>query len=155
VEPLVFQDGRCFSTGLAGYGYHGATEGEETPRLFIQVVIENDVRTEAMLDTGAPFYICAPDVAEGIKLDKAAALDKTSILIRGQPVKGSLYRLTVTLLAEEGCSLDVEVTTFVPEEAEEKSWGAFPSVLGFSNCLERVRFAVDPTTEVFYFGPTG
>ena len=28
-----------------------------------------------------------------------------------------------------------------------------PSILGLHSCLERVRFAFDPATDTFYFGP--
>jgi len=38
-----------------------------------------------------------------------------------------------------------------PEEAEQ--WGDMLCLLGLYGCLERARFAVDPLTERFYFGP--
>ena len=37
-------------------------------------------------------------------------------------------------------------------DAEER-WGELPSFLGLMGCLERMRFAVDPLDNTFYFGP--
>jgi hypothetical protein len=38
---------------------------------------------------------------------------------------------------------------------EEEGWNDMPSILGFYGCLERIRMAIDPVTETFYFGSTG
>jgi hypothetical protein len=35
---------------------------------------------------------------------------------------------------------------------EDQPW-MHPSILGLSGCLEALRFAVDPKTNLFYFGP--
>jgi hypothetical protein len=59
------------------------------------------------------------------------------------------------LLAEEGENLAFEATAFVPEQHEEEGWSDMPSILGFYGCLERIRMAIDPVTETFYFGSTG
>jgi hypothetical protein len=59
------------------------------------------------------------------------------------------------LLAEAGGNLGFEATAFVPEQHEEEGWGDMPSILGFYGCLERIRMAIDPVTETFYFGFTG
>jgi hypothetical protein len=56
-----------------------------------------------------------------------------------------LYRLTLTLLLQEGDGLVMQATAFVPEQEEEESWSDLPSILGLYGGLERVRFAVAPT----------
>jgi len=54
------------------------------------------------------------------------------------------------LLADVGQHLELQATVFVPDA--EELWGDFPSFIGLSGFLERIRFAVDPLTDTFYFG---
>jgi hypothetical protein len=76
------------------------------------------------------------------------------ILIRGILIKGGIHRLNLTVLASEGNGLSLEVTAFVPDSS--KNFGAtYPAFLGYAGCLEWIRFAVDPSTETFYFGSRG
>lgn len=53
------------------------------------------------------------------------------------------------LLADEGQgeSLTLDVTAFLPDDR----WN-LPNMLGLTGCLERIRFAVDPANDLFYFG---
>lgn len=46
-----------------------------------------------------------------------------------------------------------DVTAFVPHLTPGENW-PFPTFLGWHCCLERIRFAIDPAEEKFYFGPT-
>jgi len=59
---------------------------------------------------------------------------------------GQLIRLPVTLIADEGESLDLEATFFVSEQ-----WrgGTF---LGYTGLLDRLRIALDSPANLFYFG---
>ena len=67
-------------------------------------------------------------------------------------ISGSLYRINISLLAEEnhGYDLTVESSIFV-----SKDWDG-PIVLGYRGFLERIRFALDPGVipgeQRFYFG---
>jgi hypothetical protein len=67
-------------------------------------------------------------------------------------ISGSLYRINITLIAEENRDYDliVESSVFVSKEWEG------PIVLGYRGFLERVRFALDPGVvpgeQKFYFG---
>ena len=150
--PLVFHDGQKFATGSAPYSYRPETEQQNIPKLFLQVQIEGQ-DSEALVDTGAQFFICPPDVAKLLKLHESDSSATEALKIRGTRIEGTLHRITLTLLAEEGESLSVEVTAFVPKASEEYQLGPIPSFLGLFCCLERLRFAVDPSTETFYFGP--
>jgi hypothetical protein len=58
--------------------------------------------------------------------------------------------LSVKLEATIGTSIDVDATAFVPDV--EEFWGDLPSFIGLMGFLERIRFAVDPSTDTFYFG---
>uniref|UniRef100_UPI00350F3040 hypothetical protein n=2 Tax=Kamptonema formosum TaxID=331992 RepID=UPI00350F3040 len=106
--------------------------------------------TRAVLDTGAPYVICAPKIARDAGVDPASALERKTMLIRGMRLSGFVVRLNIRLKAEEGEDLDVDSTVFVPDS--EVLWGNFPSFIGLTGFLERIRFALDPNTDTFYFG---
>jgi hypothetical protein len=98
--------------------------------------------------------LCHPHIAGRLHLQDADALGGIhTLLFRGVRVQGRLHRLQLTLLAEAGDNLDIQATAFVPEHTETEEWGSLPCILGLYGCLERVRFAVDPQREIFYFGP--
>jgi hypothetical protein len=75
------------------------------------------------------------------------------MLVRGVWMDGSLHRLNLRFPATQGDSLSVDVTAFVPDPELEQVWDEMPSFIGLNGCLERLRFAVDPATDTFYFGP--
>ncbi len=108
-----------------------------------------------MVDTGGIYLLCHPRLTTQLDLDVADATSGIlSILFRGVLVQGRLYRLNVTMLADEGEDVPFQATAFVLEHQEEDQWGDLPSILGFHGCLERIRMAIDPVTDTFYFGPT-
>lgn len=71
---------------------------------------------------------------------------QVSLSTRLGVVRGALYRGVVTIPADEGDSLDVEATVFVSPD-----WQG-PSFVGYQGLLQRIRFAVDPEMNLFYFG---
>jgi len=147
---LLFSDQQPFATGAAHYWYRAASPSDRSPRITVRVELEGVV-TFAVLDTGAPYVVCSPEVARSMRLTSAAALERARILIRGVWVNGDLHRLNLKLPADQGESFSFEVTAFVPD-AREGSIGSFPSFLGLNGCLERIRFALDPSDDTFYFG---
>jgi hypothetical protein len=148
---LRFDDGRFFSQGACTFLYRPATEQDTTPRIMIGVQIE-DFHTEAAVDTGGVYLICDPEIADLLELDPSNALGTDKLRIRGFEVRGTLHRVSLTLLAQEGQSLELEVTTFVPRLQSNELW-ILPPFMGLAGCLEFLRFAVDPGNNVFYFGP--
>ena len=149
---LHFSDGQPFTTGGAAFGYRAITGTGETPRLLLQVSIEG-ILTEAIVDTGAPYLVCNPYLAKHLRLDSAPSLHSVNLTIRGYCIRGELFRLALTLMADEGSDPEIETTPFVPALDESQIW-ELPTFLGMQGCLERVRFAIDPTKERFYFGTT-
>ena len=150
-----FPNGQVFTTSATSYAYRPATSHETTPRVILDIAIEG-IPTEAMVDTGGIYLLCHPQLAVQLRLDVTDAMSEVvSILFRGVLVQGRLYRLNVTLLADEGDDVPFQATAFVPERYEAEQWGELPSILGFYGCLERIRIAIDPVTDTFYFGPTG
>jgi hypothetical protein len=146
---LLHPNGETFATGAIRYSYRPVSANETTNRIILLVEIAG-VLTEAVVDTGAPFVICAPRIALLAGFDRAYALARMRMLIRGMQLEGSLTRLSIKLLAREGDDFTVDATVFVPDV--EEYWGSFPSFIGLTGFLERLRFAVDPSTDTFYFG---
>jgi hypothetical protein len=102
----------------------------------------------AVLDTAAPWCILKPNIGDLImdELDEIPGLVRLST--RLGTCQGRLYRGALTLMAEEGESLDLDVMFFL-----SPLWQG-GNFLGYEGALERARFAVDPRANQFYFGPT-
>ena len=147
---LRFEDDRSFTQGNCTYQYRPAAEQAITPRIIVPIKIEG-VETQAILDTGGVYLICDPQIAELLDLDPAGGLETDRLNFRGTRIGGALFRLSLTLLAQEGQSLELEVTAFVPRLEPYQLWD-LPSFMGLMGCLERLRFAVDPATDTFHFG---
>ena len=64
-------------------------------------------------------------------------------------LRGELFRHRITLIAEAGAPLDVESTVFVSPDWQGST------IFGYAGFLERIRFAVDPEANRFFFGPLG
>lgn len=150
---LRFEDGRPFSQGACTFSYRPATEQDTTPRIMIGVQIES-LYTETAVDTGGVYLVCDPEIADLLKLDPSSGMGSNKLCIRGFEVRGTLHRVSLTLLAQEGRSLELEVTAFVPCLQPHQLW-SLPPFMGLAGCLEWLRFAVDPITDTFYFGSIG
>lgn len=149
---LTFPNEESFATGATDYFYDPIPGSDTSARLILPVSVEGRF-ISAVVDTGAPFLVCSPELGEDLGFDPVFALGPHIMRIRGYAVKGSLHRVSLVLLATEGYDLPLEATAFVPEPEEKQMGHNFPSFLGLYGCLERVRFAVDPFYNKFYFGP--
>jgi len=80
-------------------------------------------------------------------------LDEYGLQVRGSTYRGKLYRMPVTFNNEsgEGTDVTVEATVFVPTLREHEEW-LHPNFIGLDGALHRLRFAVDPAENAFYFG---
>jgi predicted aspartyl protease len=141
---LSLDNGTVFARSSAPYGYLP----EESPRINIQIEVEGN-RLSAVIDTGAPYLVCGQQTADALRIPDSGALEEIVLSTRKGRLKGKLYRVAVTVLAADGESIELEATVFVPDN---DSWDDEPLFLGLLNCLDRLRFAVDPVDEVFYFG---
>lgn len=72
--------------------------------------------------------------------------ESATISSRVGEIKGKLVTATTTLVAEEGESIEVESIVFVSSEWPEGNF------IGYSGLLERIRFAIDPGSNSFFFG---
>jgi hypothetical protein len=156
---LQFLDGNTFAVGAIQYRYAPATPQETTNRIILPITIDvgKSITTQAVLDTGAPYGIITPDIAQAAGYTADLGLDRLTVGVRGFKLNGSLARLSITLQASIGQNLTVDTTAFIPDSdqvwgAFATAWGEFPTFVGLSGFLERIRFAIDPTEDTFYFG---
>ena len=102
-----------------------------------------------IVDTGAPWCVLNPLEFEKIA-DQAEPIEEVTdrpLNIRGNSYTGCLCRLSIWLPALLGESLEVDATVFVPDE----EW-FYPNFIGLDGFLNRIRFAVDPKNNLFFFG---
>ena len=149
---LQFADGEPFAVGATTYLYAPATDQDISDRIQLPIVCELTESTDvlAVVDTGSPYSILDPLIAKQIGFSPEMALERTAVTVRGAKLRGSLIRLSTTLQAEVGENLTIDSTTFIPDSEEQ--WNQFPSFIGQAGFLERIRFAIDPNTNTFYFG---
>lgn len=134
-EP--FAQGR----GLFADRIPGGSEG--TAKVFVRIQFAGLPPQLAQLDTGAAYSVVDAETAQAVGFEP---LGELTLSTRMGKVSGHLGRFLVRLVADEGESLDIEATFFVSSE-----WrgGLF---LGYAGLLERLRFALDPRSNLFYFG---
>jgi hypothetical protein len=148
---LQFADGRPFATGACPYWDQPPSEHTATPRITVVVKIDG-FETQAVVDTGGVYFVCDPQIPNTLNLNPSAGLEVPPLRIGIDKYRGNLHRLAITLVAEKGESLELEVAAFIPRLDPGQEWQK-PSFLGLQGCLEFLRFAVDPGTNAFYFGP--
>jgi hypothetical protein len=128
-----------------------ATTGDRWSRMFVQVKLANEPM-RAVIDTGGAYVIVDPEFAARAGVTRTSAIGVERILIRGLVCRGTIHRVPLTFVASSGDSVCIEATAFVPELEPGERW-PLPGYLGLQGCLDRLRFAVDPVGERFYFGP--
>lgn len=142
---LSHTDGSIFAVGMCAYLDQDPGTQSETSRINVSVEFEG-FKVLALLDTGAAWSVLDRDVAMELGLFDRAGEPK-SIHSRYGTTEGKLVRISTTFVAQEGESFEMEATVFVSAD-----WPA-GSFVGCSGLLERVKFAVDPETNTFFFGP--
>jgi hypothetical protein len=99
-----------------------------------------------VVDTAASWCVFKPDVGAALLDHFDPSPEVTVLSTRLGRFRGKLYRGTIKLLADEGSSLDVDATVFLAPD-----WPG-PNFVGYQGLLQRIRFAVDPESNRFYFG---
>jgi len=99
----------------------------------------------ALLDTGAEWCVAAPALAAAFGWSDGERIADATLSTRFGSMEGYLARVSLLLPALEGSDVRVEATCFIAEH-----WPG-PLVIGWKGCLERIRFALDPVDESFYF----
>ncbi len=141
-----------FASGVTRYEDHYPGY-EQSARLVIEVNVENRYTVPAIVDTGAPWCVLDPELAQQLQVTQAVSYEPTTMLIiRQGSYKGRLLKLNLTLQAEQGEDLSVDATVFIPSLGPGELW-PHPNFIGLDGFLSRIRFAVDPGENAFYFGP--
>lgn len=137
-----------FAVGCSFYldYYPGETTSS---KIVLSVQVNNTGLLTAIVDTGAPWSIFDPELLAFLGINTIHGYyPQEGLIIRGEKYHGMLVRIPITLIADEGEDLTIETTVFVPDA---DSWH-YPNFLGLEGCLSRIRFAIDPSENVFYFG---
>jgi hypothetical protein len=141
-------DGADFATGRARFLDEDANALEGTAKIFVKIEPLNlGFAVLAQLDTGSAWSILKPEIAEAMQLMNEEGEPKR-LSTRFGSIDGQLKRTNITILADDGNSVELEATVFIPTEWTGENF------LGYGGLLERVRFAVDPQENFFYFGPS-
>jgi hypothetical protein len=145
VTARLEANGRVFSTGRSRF-LDSDSRQEPTPKIFVKILAGNpQVLFLAQLDTGAAWSVLNAEIARMMGLFERPG-PIVSLSSRSGVFHGTLVRTELTLVADEGESLDVETTLFA-----SRDW-TFGNFLGYAGLLERVRFALDPAENDFFFG---
>ncbi len=99
-----------------------------------------------MVDTAAPWCIFDSEVGEMLQEHFEPVSREVSLSTRLGLFRGSLYRAPLAFPATTGGPFEVESTVFV-----SPNWPG-GNFLGYEGLLQRIRFAVDPESNLFYFG---
>jgi hypothetical protein len=104
-----------------------------------------DRAINAMIDTGSQWCLLPGELATDLGYEADAEESDTRLHSRFGTITGRLVRIPLCFRAEEGQQVTMEATWFISAD-----WPG-PPVLGWKGCLERIRFALDPGEESFYF----
>lgn len=143
---LRLNGGESFASGCSRFHDHASNSYEPTSKIFVKVDFSSiETQLLAQLDTGSPYSMLEREVAESLGLldgdGQQVRVDTRLGLCRGR-----LERASLTLVADVGDSLEVEAVFFVSTEWKGKTF------LGYTGLLDHIRVALDPGTNLFYFG---
>lgn len=115
------------------------------PRIYASVRA-GPVAVRAMIDTGAPWCIVPPPFGP-----EASESDPVhDHRVRGDLLPGRLTRGRLTLVADDGADLDLEVTFFVPGPEYRQDW-SYPFFVGLQ-ALQGLRIGIDAPRSLLHFG---
>lgn len=144
---LLTPSGEPFTTSGSEYldGYPGLDE--DRPRIYVKFRPEGTPASYlALLDTGGHFCILSQEVIRLVEDQLTDSLGEMVLRTAHGPVPGELYMLRIQLVGEMGDHLGVDAVVFIAPD-----WQG-PNFLGYSGMLDRLRFAIDPRFNHFYFG---
>ena len=144
---LRYSNGAPFSSSTVRYLDRYGNIGSEN-RIYVSAQFDTLPKTFAIVDTGAPWCVLPKKKAEALNPNYLSEALETKVLaIRGEPVRGVLIRLPITIYADKGENITIEGTVFVPDDERD-----IPDFIGYDGFLSRLRFAVDPQNCAFFFG---
>jgi hypothetical protein len=135
-----------FTIGRAKFVDTAPWASDATPKIYVKITPQDldGMILLAALAAGAPWSILDGEVAESLNLLNGEGDVQTVTTWRGR-IEGRLERVGVRLHADEGDSLDLEATFLI-----SRGWRG--NLLGYGGLLQHIRFAVDATNNLVYFG---
>jgi hypothetical protein len=144
---MLWLHGSPFTTGSVRFDDSSHVSSEPTAKVYVPFRLASLEGTfQAMLDTGAAWSMLEREVAADAGLFEQEG-EELMISTRLGPIRGKLVRAELILSADQGDSLSMGGTVFISE-----SWEA-GSFLGYNGLLERLRIALAPEENRFFFGP--
>ena len=143
-----------FASGATRYADTFPGDTQDAERLVITArLIDTQLNLPFVVDTGAPWGVLDPDTVTA--LIEPHADEILRYRVRGRLYEGTLTRCRVALLDDQSdAALLLDATFFVPLLATGDVWRE-PNFIGLRGFLERIRFAIDPAENMFYFGSLG
>lgn len=142
--------GRAFTTGVLTYRDEDPDSHRKQASIYIPLNIKQGsapVTILAMLDTGAPYLIMGPEEIEAFDLKPAARAAQITMSTRLGSIQGFMDKLSLTIPAENGDSLEFEAAVFASTQWTK---GVF---VGYMGCMNNINFALQPQSSQFFFGP--
>jgi hypothetical protein len=139
----------ALTQSYTGRSVYGADVANGTHRLFVAVTCQigtHPDRFDGLLDPAAEWCVLTPRIARDLSLLSDTGEGDTRLHSRFGTITGDLIRIPLIFPSVEGEKVTVDATWFVSAD-----WPG-PLVIGWKGCLERLRFALDPGDESFYFG---
>jgi hypothetical protein len=143
---MLTLQGERFTSGRSRFADEHPRFPEPTAKVFVKIRFPDVKRMQiAQVDTGAAYSILESETASQMGLMDLEG-ERTKVSTRFGLLSGLLTWVPLTLVADEGASLDLVATFFVSHH-----WrgGTF---LGYTGLLERLRIALDSPANLFYFG---
>ena len=147
-ESILYErNGAAFATGAVHFR-DSSSQGLEAAdaRIYLQVVPgELSYPVDVMVDTAAPWCIFDAEIGEEMLPCLEIVQDPVFLHTRLGRFRGALYQGSLRIIAEEGDSLNVDATMFL-----SRDWPG-GNFIGYLGLLQKIRFAVDPHRNRFYF----
>ena len=146
-SKILFEN--SFACGMAEYLTSHPLRGDN--RISLTISIDGQP-TQALIDTGSPWSIIDPRLAgllETAMQDAYAPTEK--MWTSWGEIEGKIIQVNIGLLADDGDSLEFSAMVLVPIINADAEWHQ-PNFIGVQHFLDRLRFAVDPLENAFYFG---
>jgi hypothetical protein len=143
---MLTLQGEPFTSGRSRFVDQHPRFPEPTAKVFVKVGFPGSSGIwMAQVDTGAAYSILEAELAEVLGLLDLEG-QRTRVSTRLGTLSGKLVRVPLTLMADEGSSLDLDATFFL-----SRDWrGA--TFLRYTGLLDRLRIALDAPANLFYFG---
>lgn len=141
-----------FAAGWLTYTDHFGNDNLRNTRIVISIVVGDGLATTTIVDTGALWCIIGPEEATAIDDKYLEPVREDRIVVRGSSYHGTVFHIPITLYTEHiGTNITIEASVFVPTLPPNVEW-KHPNFIGLDGFLHRLRFAIDPADNKFYFG---